>query len=177
MSISARGPRNILVIDRNCVPINEIISHIVNHRDIDAVLAKYSIHENEVFDAISCWCDVREPTENDFIKFQTEMNETGILDVETTGISDWMMLSCISFGKDYQPNESDLSYLYGWGLGELLIQSMTDIKNGTKDYEASILHESILLAFESSYKKVTPENAEEMIYSIELERSRDEVRH
>ena len=177
MSISPRGPRNILVIDRNCVPINEIVNHVVNQRDIDAVMSKYNIDSNEVFDAIGCWCDMREPTENDFVKFQTSFSNTGMLDVETTGISDWMMLSCISFGKDYLPNEIDLSFLYGWGLGELLIQAMSDIKNGKKDYEASALHEPVLVAFENSYNKVTPQNAEEMIHSIELERSQGEVRH
>lgn len=176
MSISPRGPRNILVIDRNCVPINEVVSLVVQQRDIDFVIDKFRLTADEVFDCVSCWVDLREPTENDFVKFTTSF-ENNMLDVETTAISDWVMLSCISFGKDYLPNEVDLNHLYAWGLGELLIQSMQDIQNGTKDYEASTLHEAVMTAFEESYKKVTPENAQEMIYSIELERSQGEVRH
>ena len=176
MSISPRGPRNILVLDRNCVPINQVVEVTVQHRDVEYVMDKFRITADEVFDCISCWVDLRDPTENDFVEFVTSF-ENNMLDVETTGISDWIMLSCISFGKDYNPNEIDFNYLYAWGLGELLIQSMTDIKYGTKDYEASVLHESVLKAFEGSYKEVTPENAQEMIHSIELERSQGEVRH
>ena len=176
MSISARGPRNILVIDRNCVPIGEVVELVVHQRDIDGIINKFNITADEVYDAISCWVDLREPSENDFIKFTTKF-DNNMLDVETTGISDWVMLSCIAFGKDYMPNETDLSFLYGWGLGELLIQSMSDIRDDNRDYEASALHEAVLEAFENSYKKVTMENAQEMINSIELERSQDEVRH
>lgn len=166
--IGARGPKNTLVLERNCVAVNDICAAVINDDIPDRITERFPVTEEEIFECIDAYIDMRGPTENDFVEFEWDNmhgqdNEIDI-DVTTTGISDWVYLSVLTYGKAFSPTERRFPELYARGLESIFTDCLEDIQSGNRQFEdVSKVHEIIFSSFEKVYKPVDAQRASELL--------------
>lgn len=146
MSITPRGPKNVLVIDRVVLPINEVADNVCVGRPINDIMESYRITEEEVFEAIQAWVDIRDATTKDYIELKVS-NVDNDFSVVTTGITDWIFLNIITVGRTHHPDIINNDKLYTLGLEHIITDCCYDVKNDNDGWEISDLHRIVFLEF------------------------------
>lgn len=156
MSITARGPRNHLVLERSGILIKEIWDAIADHKDTAWIKTRYPINDEEIFECIDALVDLTEPDDKDFIELTCTRTGDGPNDVEleTRGITDRIFFSVVSYAKSVYVEDTDIQLLYTKGLMMLINDCLNDISNGVSTYLESDLHTKIYEAFVNAYGKV-----------------------
>jgi uncharacterized protein (DUF433 family) len=174
MSIESRGPNHVLVLERTAVPVNLIADQVSCRVSIERIMQRFPITESEIFECIETWCDIRDASENDFIKFDVEFSN-GDLNVMTMGISDWIYLSLVSQGKIYHPNTSDLQELFKLGIEQIIVDCLMDLRDGNTNFEMSELHDMIWAEFSRQYQeKLDVDKIQELLYSLGVTYNKEE---
>jgi hypothetical protein len=148
--ISSRGPKGTLVLDRNCVPVRDVIADLLTRERLSGIREKYLISDEEIFDCIDIFIDNFGPTEHDFIKLVCNRIESDI-SVEAVGLSDWVFVSAIAMGRTIGQDEDRIRTLFAYGLEVVMIDCLTDLKSGKDYYLYSELHTLVLDAFEDAF--------------------------
>lgn len=167
--IGSRGPENVLVVDRTCVPVYEICDAVIYSTTPEDIMQRYQVSSEEVFECIEVFADLAGPSENDFIelvKLDPEETEEGTdieIDIETAAVSDWVFLTLVGIGYTDRPEVSEFRYLFAYGLQSVLIDCIKDIKIDCKDYELSDIHLICYTAFTNAYGDLTKEEATNLL--------------
>ena len=129
-------------------------------------MQRFPVTESEIFECVQAWCDIREPSENDYIKFDVEYLE-GDLNVMTMGISDWIYLSLVSQGKIYHNDINSLEELFKLGMEQCIVDCLMDLRDGNTNFEMSELHSMVWAEFQRQYtEKLDVDKIQELLYSL-----------
>lgn len=164
--ISARGPQNILVLDSVGVPIAEVCDAVLRLEYLDKVMTKYMISEDEVFQAIDTLCDMNPRTENDFVKFRIDHEDNGDIGVETDGLSDWVYLKIITYGRMLMPQETRFRTIYAYGMETLMVDILTDLKTHSTDFEHSEIHDLVHKSFIEAFGPIKQEDIDMLLGTL-----------
>lgn len=148
--ISSRGPKGTLVLDRNGVPVRNVVSDLLSKATLSEIQQKYLISDVEIFDCIDTYVDGFGPTENDFINLACDRVGDDI-NVEAVGLSDWVFMAAIALGRSIGEEEDRIRTLFAYGLEVVMIDCLTDLKSGKDYYLYSELHTMVLDAFEVAF--------------------------
>ena len=168
MSISTRGPRNIMVLDRNCVPVNSICDQLCIGTETKVIQRRFAITVDEIYSCVDAWVDTRICTEQDFIKLSVFSNE-GEFDVSTTGITDYVFLSLLALGRLTHPEVNNASMLHAFGLESIITDCCFDIVSGNTHYEMSELHDIVFQEFSRHYGAVDKSSAKELLRWLKVD--------
>ena len=165
MTISSRGPRNILVLDRTNVPMLEICDAVAEHRTFDWIKTRYPVNNDEIFQCIETFVDVTKPSKKDKLELRAvpSYDTESEFDIETAAITDRIYFLILSYAKAMIPLCEDIEDLFRYGLELIINEALTDIKNGHRNFENSEIHSIVFKAFE----KMHLENHDLTINSID----------
>jgi len=163
--IAGRGPQNVLVVDRTCVPVWEVCDQAIEHGSYEKVLQRFNITEKEIFECFDAFSDLNGPTGNDFIEFAPEeVSQEWDLDVITASISDWAFLTVISYGRTIDEKQTDLGELFTIGLAEIFKDCISDVADGHFNAgDVSAIHELVFMSYQEQIKKIDRETAKQII--------------
>lgn len=168
IAISTRGPRNILVLDKNCVPVNQVCDELCRDGNTKHISKRFNISADEIFACAEAWVDIREATPEDFIKLTVYEND-GEYDVSTTGISDYVFLSLLSTGRMMNPDVDNTSMLHAHGLESVITDCCFDIVGGQDHYKMSSLHNIVFTEFENKYKTIDAVAAKQVLRWLQID--------
>jgi hypothetical protein len=168
VAISARGPRNVLVLDRNCVPIADVCDQLCIGGDHRLIQRRFAITMDEVYACAEAWTDVRKITEDDFISLSVYENN-GEFDVQTTGISDWIFLSLLSLGRLSHPEVDNPATQHAYGLESIITDCCFDIIAGEDHYKMCELHDCVFTEFEKKFHKVDANLARQILNWLKID--------
>lgn len=159
--IESRGPNNLLAFERNGVLIRDIVADVIIRRNINELLQRYPITKDEIFLACDTFAEINKLTADDYIELDI-VNDHGMVHVSTVGISDYVYLSCMMYGKalvdtnnpDGNSNDIVFDELFNIGKSAIIRECLDDIKDGVNYYEGSDLHRAMFDAFLYSYGNV-----------------------
>lgn len=161
--IAGRGPQNVLVVDRTCVPVWEVCDQAIEHGDINQLLTRFNITEKEVFECLDAFSDLNGPTGNDFIEFadiSEEEDDEDSLSVVTAAVSDWVFITVIGYGRSLRDDITDLTRLFAIGLAEIFRDCLTDISQGHfNSGDISEVHELVFMSYQSQIRLINAEDA------------------
>lgn len=164
MSISTRGPNNILVLDRVVLPVNDVADEICIGRPITEICDMFRISDNELFEAVQAWADIRDLGDKDHINLSVSSDITD-LSVVTTGITDWVFLNIMLVGKTHHPELTNNDKLYTLGLEHIITDCCYDVKNDSDGWEISDLHRLVFLEFNRHFP-VNIDNVDEILRQL-----------
>lgn len=168
MAISTRGPRNTLVLDRNCVPVNTICDQLCIGTDIKVIQKRFTVSVDEIYSCAEAWVDTRTCTEQDFIKLSV-FSHDGEFDVSTTGITDFVFLSILTLGRLTHPEVTNANMLHAFGLESIITDCCFDIIGGNTHYEMSELHSIVFDEFTRNYGPVDKASAKELLRWLKVD--------
>ena len=170
--ISSRGPNHVLVLDRVGIKITEVCDFVLDAVDAEQVSKKFPINEEEIFECIDALVDSYGPSENDFLELSVSKNPVSDeLDVTTKGVSDWVFLSAVSYGRVMNPSSSLFRELYGNALEQIVVDCLFDISTDVANYENSELHKIVFDSFVDVYGPVSKEKAIELLNIVNKAKS------
>lgn len=165
--ISGRGPHNVLVVDRTCVPVWEVCDQAIEHGDVEQLLKRFNITEREIFECFDAFSDLNGPTHKDFIEYEVDPDaEVGDwdLDVFTSAVSDWVFLTVITYGRTIYEAETDLSKLFTVGLSQIFKDCLTDISNGHfSSGDVSSIHELVFMSYQEQIREISTADATDIL--------------
>lgn len=164
--ISARGPQNILVLDSVGVPISDVCEAVLRLEYLDKVTSKYLITPEEVYLAIETMCDTNPQTENDFVKFRIDTEDNGDIAVETSGLSDWVYLTIVTYGRMLMPEETRFRTIYAYGMESIMVDILTDLKQHKKDFENSVIHNLVYESFVDAFGPIKQEDIDMLLGTL-----------
>ena len=161
--IAGRGPQNVLVVDRTCVPVWEVCDQAIEHGDIKQLLTRFNITQKEVFECLDAFSDLNGPTSNDFIEFAdvpADEDDSESLSVITAAVSDWVYITIINYGRTLREDVTDLTSLFAIGLAEIFRDCLTDVSEGHfNSGDISEVHELVFMSYQSQIKLINAEDA------------------
>ena len=163
--ISPRGPNHILVLDRLGVPIRDICEEVICRDTLSSVCNKFLINTDEIYQCIDTFTENHGPSENDFIEIEcTRVN--GDIEVETAGLSDWVFLTAISYGRAIGGGEDRIRTQFAFGLEAIMVDCLTDIKLRSDGYTHSAIHTLVFESFERAYGTVTEQDVDMLLGTL-----------
>ena len=170
MAISTRGPRNTLVLDRNCVPVNAVCDQLCIGTETKVIQKRFAVSIDEIYSCAEAWVDTRSCTEQDFIKLSVFSND-GEFDVSTTGITDYVFLSLLALGRLTHPEVTNASMLHAFGLESIITDCCFDIVGGNTHYEMSELHTIVFDEFSRNYGEIDKPAAKQLLRWLQVDDS------
>ncbi len=173
MTISNRGPRNILVLDRSGVQVTDVCDAIAEYKDIEWVTQRYPVTVDEVFECIDAFVDLAKPSKKDKLEldFVDDPVSSDDLDVQATAITDRIYFLIISYAKSILNDCESVDDLFRYGLELIIVDCLEDLEKGERDFENSEVHSVVFNALEKMHKKHNKEiNYTNFAMSPELER-------
>lgn len=168
VNISTRGPRNTLVLDRNCVPISAVCDQLCIGTDYRLIQRRFSISFDEIYACAEAWTDLKPCTDEDFISLSVYENN-GEFDVQTTGISDWIFLSLLTLGRLGHSDVDSAPTLHAYGLEAVITDCCFDIVSGTDHYKMSDLHKCVFEEFESKFQVIDATLARQILRWLKVD--------
>jgi hypothetical protein len=156
MTISNRGPRNILVLDRTGVQIIDVCDAIAEYKDITWVTQRYPITVDEIFECIDAFIDLAKPSKKDKLEldFADDPNSTDVdLDVQATAITDRIYFLIISYAKSILHDCETIDDLFRYGLELIIVDCLEDVEKGERGFENSEVHSIVFNALTKMHKK------------------------
>jgi hypothetical protein len=156
MSIVARGPANILVIQRNGVPLKEICDAVAEHKLMSWIKTRYNITNDELFDCLDTYADLLEKHNQNALTLEVIFNVNNrIAAIETMGINDRMYFSVLCYSRKLFPNLDSFKNLYVKGMKLIIVEVLMDVKH---DLRANIenrpfMHGVALAALEKAIER------------------------
>ena len=174
MTISNRGPQNILVLDRTGVQIIDVCDAITEYKDITWVTQRYPITVDEIFECIDAFVDLAKPSKKDKLEldFADDSNSTDVdLDVQATAITDRIYFLIISYAKSILHGCETIDDLFRYGLELIIVDCLEEIEKGEQSFENSEVHSIVFNALTKMHKKHDKEtNYTNFKMSSDLER-------
>lgn len=170
--ISKRPRSGKEVLERNAVPVLDVIDSLILKRDINTTLNQFPITEEEIWTCIEYWLDKKNPSKKEKLEFTISYDDNGELCVSTESMTDWIYLTSLTYGRMFSPNVRDLNFLYSVGLKNVMREILEDLKNNNTDFSSSALHEIVHESFVRSYGKLLPEDVYLLLDSL-TEKSND----
>ena len=174
MTISNRGPQNILVLDRTGVQIIDVCDAITEYKDITWVTQRYPITVDEIFECIDAFVDLAKPSKKDKLEldFADNSNSTDVdLDVQATAITDRIYFLIISYAKSILHDCETIDDLFRYGLELIIVDCLEEIEKGEQSFENSEVHSIVFNALTKMHKKHDKEiNYTNFKMSSDLER-------
>lgn len=155
--ISSRGPENIIVIDRNQVPVDEVCEAVADHKTMEWIKRKYPITDEEIFQCLEAFIDMTLPVRGDVLelKLLASSSNARMFDMKTEAISDRVYFAILSYARVLAPQCLDVHLLYRIGIESILVECFMDIKSGTFDpTTADGLYQIVFEAFKKIYDSV-----------------------
>lgn len=153
MTIVARGPANILVIQRNGVPLKEVCDAVAHHSPLSWIKTRYSVTNDEIFECLDAYADLLEKRNDNALMLQVVRDiNNRIAAIETVGINDRMYFSVLSYARSVFPKIDNFKELYVKGMKLIIIETLTDIKNHSRHSieDRPFMHGVALTALESA---------------------------
>lgn len=156
MTISNRGPRNILVLDRTGVQITDVCDAIAEYKDITWVTQRYPVTVDEIFECIDAFVDLAKPSKRDKLEldFVDDPKSADVdLDVQATAITDRIYFLIISYAKSILPDCENVDDLFRYGLELIIVDCLEDVAKGEQGFENSEIHSIVFNALTKMHKK------------------------
>ena len=158
--IEPRGPRNTLCFVPSFVPLKDIVTELVETRDLDRVTARYPVTPDEVFEAIEVYVDDTRWQDDNILDF--EPIDRACLpdaDVNVTRISEMVFLGILHYshhkhstGEFEHRNDGDLDTLFTDGLYVIIREICEDyLYQSSKVMDSSELHNIVFESFCKAY--------------------------
>jgi len=174
--ISSRGPNHILVLDRLSLPIRDIADAVITKTNFSDICKKYLITVDEIYACIETFTETHGPSENDFIEIQCERID-GDIQVETAGLSDWVFLTALTYGRSLSENEDVIRRMFAFGLEAIMVDCLTDIKLNSDGYKHSQIHSMVFESFEQAYGTVSIDEVDMLLGTLYNEHDNGETIH
>jgi hypothetical protein len=131
MSIVARGPRNILVIERNSVPVKDVCDSVAEHKTLSWLRQRYNVHPDEVFECLDTYVDMSEKGNKNVLSLAVfRDDQQKIAGIETVSINDRVYFAMLSYGRMFFPTVDNFNELFARTLTVVIIECLMDIKDG-----------------------------------------------
>jgi hypothetical protein len=137
MTIVTRGDHYYL--KKGVVPIDFVVEHVVQHRDMEKTCARFRLEPEDVFEALEFWGNLHPITQNSFLLLENA-GDVDTVQIDTTGTSAEVWIELVSYARMFYPEITELNRLYQQGVRLVTLECYIDIKNQTKDYVRSDLH-------------------------------------
>lgn len=174
MTISNRGPRNILVLDRTGVQVTDVCDAIAEYKDITWVTQRYPVTVDEIFECIDAFVDLAKPSKRDKLEldFVDDPKEADVdLDVQATAITDRIYFLIISYAKSILQDCDSIDDLFRFGLELIIVDCLEEVEKDSRNFENSEVHYIVFTALEKMHKKYNKEiNYTNFTMSPDLER-------
>jgi hypothetical protein len=143
MTIITRG--NTYYLKSGIVPIQEIVEHVVTHRDTQKTCERFDIDASDMFEAIEFWGNLNPITKNSFLLLENTGNINNI-QIDTTGTSAEVWIELVSYARMFYPEETKLNRLYQQGVRLVTLECYMDLKHQSSDFRDSDLHNLVFSA-------------------------------
>ena len=165
--ISTRGPEDIMVVDRNCVPIADVCTTIISSETVTEVTQKLPVNVEEIFECVNIFADYFGPQENDFIEIECakDGNDTA---VEAVGMSDWVYFGALQMGHALNNREDDFQVLFSMGMEKIMYDCLCDIIEGIDDYSLQGLHQIVFESFSKAYGNIDQKTARRLLGTLSI---------
>lgn len=176
MTVSARGPRNILVLDRTNVPVMEVCDAVAEHKTFDWIKTRYPITDNEIFECLETFVDVTRPNKNDKLELRSvpDDDEDGF-EIEAAAITDRIYFLIVTYAKAMVTDCNNIYDLFRYGLEIIISESLNDVKNGHRSFEASEIHDIVFTAFEKMHQKNTGSDITDAVNQFKISDDLEQV--
>lgn len=164
--IEARGPDNLLVVERNGVLVRDVVSAMITYNTISDVCNKFPLSEQEIYECCDAFLDNVRESYDDYIQFHIVITDDDTMDMETIRLTDWVFLSCLMYGRMFIQTD-DITHTYTVGLASILRDCLADIVTSSDHCEVSRVHELVLAGFQDAYEPLTPETAKILLEYVE----------
>jgi hypothetical protein len=145
MSIIAKGPRSILVIERNSVPVKNIWDDIIDQNSLQCIQQRYNVSKEEIFECVDIFIDrycANENHSNTLVLSINRTSEQRFSNIEATAINDKVYISILKKGHGLYPHLESFEEFFIHGLRMTVIEAMLNfIETGS---EPAITNESFL---------------------------------
>jgi len=155
MGIEAKDT-NIIVTSKHSVLISDVADEVTRNKSIEWLQRRFPVTEAEIFEIIDFYADKFDEHDETSIDLQNIGNAVDI-DLECKSVSDGMFFNILSYGKQFFPNENRFPMLFKYGLHTIVIECMTDIKNGNKDFESSSMHVAVYDTIKEIVSELSPD--------------------
>lgn len=166
--ISTRGPENIMVVDRTCVPLADVCTELITADNIGNISDKLPVTRDEIFECVDIFSEYFGPRDNDFIEVECTIDDKDI-NVEAAGLSDWVYITALQMGNVINKQENNLLLLFSMGMEKIMFDCLCDISQGIDDFMYSGIHAMVFESFEKSYGKIDQSQAEILLKTMFLE--------
>jgi len=159
---SRRKQYKTTVIDESAVPVHNIIDSIIEDRDLTLTYKKFPVTEMEVFACVDFVLDREENNvREDFLNFAVDYSDDGVILINTESLSNWVFLTCLSYGHAMYPNVTDVNTIFSRGIEHIMYEVLSDLEEGNEDFKASRIHCIAYDSFCESYGEIS-DNKEEI---------------
>lgn len=180
MSIVTRGPRSILVIERNAVPVQDVCDAVAEHKTLEWLQQRYSLHADEVFDCLDAYVDMSEKHNKNMLSLAVYRDEAQrIAGIDTVAINDRVYFATLLYGRTLFPDVDNLGDLFLRALNVIIIECLMDIKDGVANDGPSryFVHDVVLAALEQTTSlKFDQTNAETMLEELDYKTVLGEIK-
>jgi uncharacterized protein (DUF433 family) len=153
--ISKRGSDK-EVLERNAVPVDDVIESLVTKRDLDITLKQFPITDDEIWACVEYYLDQKKNGSRlAKIEISISYDTNNELCVSTESMTDWVYLTSLTYGRMFSPNTTDLNFLYCVGLENVMREILEDLKTGNTDFSSSALHNIVHKSFVKSYGELS----------------------
>lgn len=164
--IKTKGPRNIHVISRNNVPVEDVCDSVAEHKTLEWIKNRYLITEDEIFECLDTYVDLAEKKPYHLeLSCIADPNNADIYGIETSAINDKMYFSVLVYGRIFFDTKN-LQELFTYALNLIIIESVMDLKQG-EPADPNSMHSVVLEAFRDSYGIVDETNIDHILTQLD----------
>lgn len=165
--IGTRGPDNIAVLEPKGIPVKDVAEELLLRKYLGGLGRRFNISNEEIIECAMHFLDTNDFTSVDFVEFLCEEDKTGELNITTVRVSDLVFIASVIQGVIHTPEENSINVLYTNGIAEIVRAILSDISEGSTDYEASELHYIIFKGLTQAYGEI--DNVEADILLLKME--------
>jgi len=151
--IGTRGKNRILVLEPKGIPIQDVADAITDGNEMDWILTRFPITEEEVFEVIDIAGDLCETWEDSIVLKNVGDEEN--IDLEATNVNSTMFFNTVKYGRIL--NKSNVfPELFRSGLVTIIAEIYADKISGKDAYTDSPIHHAIWRALMAEIGDVDP---------------------
>jgi len=168
MQISKRAGSNRWFIDRTGTPVILVVDSVLNQRDLSYTQSLYPVTEEEIFGCVDFYLETKDLSPKDYIEFNVAHDENDVLDLTTSGITKWVYLSILSYGRIFDTKSTHCKDIYAKGLQNIFKDILTDLYKDETDFMQSKVHELVYNSFIKSYGEMSKEDVHYLLESLNV---------
>ena len=135
-----------LIYGKRAVLIRDVTESVCDRKKMDWLTQRFPLAELEVLECIDCIADIENLGPGEHLKLNNAGDAQDV-QLETISISDTIFLKLIQFGRIYNPECTDIDFLFDQGFKVASIEVFEDLVAGHSNFENSELHSQVYNAY------------------------------